>query len=82
MHLFIYVRIQCFLTPVSGSGIGMEKNSRSGINIPDHISQNLVENLGVRYLNSLLRIRIRDPRFGAFLTLDTHPGSATLGVYR
>ena len=57
MHLFIYVRIQCFLTPVSGSGIGMEKNSRSGINIPDHISESLVEKFG----GKILEFFVADP---------------------
>jgi hypothetical protein len=50
----------------------MGKKSRSisgsGKNIPDHISESLLETIfGLKYLNSLMWIRIRD-----------YPGSATL----
>jgi hypothetical protein len=40
-------------------------------NIPDNISESLETIFGSKYLNYLLRIRIRDPEI--FLTLD--PGS-------
>jgi hypothetical protein len=48
-----------FLT--HGSGSEMEK-SGSGMNIPDHFSESLETVFRVKqYLNSLMRIRIRDP---------------------
>jgi hypothetical protein len=57
------------------------------MNAPDHISESLETIFGLKYLNSLMRIRIRDP--GIFLTLDPgkiriwdkHFGSATLLVW-
>jgi hypothetical protein len=84
-----------FLTPGSGiRGSWMGKKSRSGSGIwnghPGSYFQELRNNfLGYKYLNSLMRIRIRDPRSGSFLTLEwirdgkirirnKHPGSATL----
>ncbi len=42
----------------------------SGINNPDHISESLETVFGLKYLNSLMRIR------------DKHPGSATLMLDR
>jgi hypothetical protein len=44
---------------------------RSGMNIPDHISESLEQVLGLKYLSSLMRMRIQiwDPKI--FLTLDT-----------
>jgi hypothetical protein len=43
----------------------------SGMNIADHISESLETIFGLKYLNSLMRMRIQDP--GIFLPLD--PGS-------
>jgi hypothetical protein len=49
---------------------GWVKKSKpgSGMNIPDHISKSLFQELrnnffGLKYLNSLMRIRIRDPEY-------------------
>jgi len=55
------------------------------MNIPDHISESLETIFWVKYLNSLIRIRIRnlfDPgsgmeKLGSWIQ-DKHPGSATL----
>ena len=46
-----------FLNP--GSGMGKKSRSGSGMNIPDHISENLETIFWVKntYLNSLMRIR-------------------------
>jgi hypothetical protein len=41
------------------------------MNIPDHITESLETIFGLKYLNSLMWMRIRDPEI--FLTLD--PGS-------
>ncbi len=47
---------------------------------PDHISESLKTIFGLKYLNSLMRLR--DPgwkKFGSGIQ-DQHPGSATLGA--
>jgi hypothetical protein len=51
----------------------MVKKSRSGsgMSIPDHISESLETFFWLKYLNSLMRMRIR----------DKHPGCATLHTY-
>jgi hypothetical protein len=75
--------------PGSGMGESQHPDLGSGINNPDHIFESLetilLLFLGLKYLNSLMRIRdpgsrIRDgkkldPRSGI---RDKHPGSATL----
>jgi hypothetical protein len=75
--------IRCLFDPWIRDPGGMGKKSRSGsgMNIPYNI-------FGLKYLNSLMRKRSRDP--GSFLSLDPgwkkfgfafrdkHPGSATL----
>jgi hypothetical protein len=51
-----------FLTP--GSGMGKKSRSGSEINIPDHIFESLETMVWeYKYLNSLMRIRIRDPKY-------------------
>jgi hypothetical protein len=70
----------------SGPGSRTEKKSRSGMNIPDHISESLVKKFwGKKFLNSLMRIRdpgYFDPGSGIEKfrsgTRDKHPRSATL----
>ena len=71
-----------FLTPGSGMGESLHPDPGSGVNNPDHIFQSLETIfqlfLGLKYLNSLMRIR--DPgwrQFGSGIR-DKHPGSATL----
>jgi hypothetical protein len=61
----------------------MSKKSGSGMNNPYHISDRLETIFGLKYLNSLMRIR--DPRWKIFGSgmekiwiRDTHLGSATL----
>ncbi len=45
-----------FFTP--GSGMGKKSGSGSGMNKPNHISESLeIIFLGLKYLNSLMRIR-------------------------
>jgi hypothetical protein len=67
------------------SGVG------SGMNIPDHIAEKLETIFWVKKnLNSLMRIRIRDPgsfdpgsrmeKFGSGIQYK-HPGSATLVIF-
>jgi hypothetical protein len=43
------------LTPESG--MGKKSGSGSGINNPDHISESLETIFGLKYFNSLMRIR-------------------------
>jgi hypothetical protein len=45
------LRIRCLFEP--GSGMGKKSISGSGMNIPDHNSENIEKNL-----NSLMRIRV------------------------
>jgi hypothetical protein len=65
----------------------MGKKSRSGFEIPDHISESLENFFGLKYLNSFMQIRIQnlvDPASGmekfGFGFRDKHPGFATLYV--
>ncbi len=60
-----------FLIPGSGMGktLGSGSGIGSGMNEPDHISESLETIFGLKYLNSLMRIR--DPGWKKF-------GSATL----
>jgi hypothetical protein len=54
--------------------------SGSGMNNPGHISESLETIFGLKYLNSLMRIR--DPgwkKFGSGIR-DKHPGFATLAT--
>ncbi len=54
--------IRCPFDPLDpGSGMGKKSRSESGIIILDHISESLETFSWVKFLNSLLRIRIRDP---------------------
>ncbi len=46
--------------------------SGSGMNIPDHISESLGTIFGLKYLNCVMRIRIRNQE--VFLTLDSGSG--------
>jgi hypothetical protein len=55
----------CLVDP--GSSIGKIQTG-SGMNIPDHITESLEPFFGLKYLNSLMWMRIRDPEI--FLTLD------------
>jgi hypothetical protein len=51
------------MSSVADPGSGMEKknsDSGSGLNIPDHFSESLLTVFGLNYLNSLMRIRIRN----------------------
>ncbi len=69
-----------FLT--SGFVLGYKSRSGSGILIrdehPEHISENLETIVWVKkYLNSLMRMRIRDPE--SFLTLDPGSGMEKFG---
>jgi hypothetical protein len=70
--------IRCLLGPLD-PGSGMEKNhdlnSGSRMNIPYHISENL-ELSGLKYLNSLMPIRIQDPD----RIQNKHHGSAKLDL--
>jgi uncharacterized protein (DUF736 family) len=53
--------------------MGKKQDPGSGMNIPDHISESLETIFWVKNkntLNSFMRIRIRDPEFGIFLTRD------------
>jgi hypothetical protein len=60
----------------------MGKKSRSGMNNPDHISESLETNLGLKYLNSLMQIRdtgseidkiwIRDPGWKKYIPDPQH----------
>jgi hypothetical protein len=47
-------------------GKKLRSRSRSGMNIPDHISESSETIFWSKYLNSLMRMRIRE----SFLTLD------------
>ncbi len=59
-----------------GSGMGKNSGSGSGMNNPDHVSEILKLFFGLKYLNSMMRIR--DPeKFGSGIR-DKHPGSVTL----
>ncbi len=60
-----------FLTP--GSGMGKKSGSGSGMYNPDHISECIETVLELKYLNSLMRIRVGK-------NSDPDPGSATLPV--
>jgi hypothetical protein len=60
-----------FLTP--GSGMGKKSGFGSGMYNPDHISECLETILGLKYLNSLMRIRVGKKS-------DPDSGSATLPV--
>jgi hypothetical protein len=40
-----------------GSGMGKKSGSGSGMNNPDHNSKSLEKNFGLKYSNSLMRIR-------------------------
>ncbi len=53
-----------FLTP--GSGMGKKSRSGSGMNIPDHISESLEQNFGLK----IRKFFDADPRSGIFLALD------------
>ena len=66
-----------FLTP--GSGMGKKSGSGSGMNNSDHISKSgRNQFFGLKYLNSLMRIRDRGwKKIGSWIE-DKHPGSATL----
>jgi|688.fasta_scaffold1380369_1 hypothetical protein len=64
-------------------GWAKKSGSGSGINNADHISESLETLVGLKYLNSLVRIRdqkISDLGSGMekFKIQDKHPGSATL----
>jgi hypothetical protein len=74
-----------FLTP--GSGMGRKSASGSGMNNPGsyvlELRNHFLGFLGLKYLNSLMRIRDRDrsdPGSGMEKSRirDKHPGSATL----
>ncbi len=52
-----------FLTSGSGIRKGKKSDLGSGINIPDHFSKSLETFLGLKYVNSLMRIRISDPEY-------------------
>jgi hypothetical protein len=60
--------IRCLFDPQDpGSGMGKKPKSGPKINIPYHISESLETIFGLKNLNSLMRIRIRDlfdPGFG------------------
>jgi hypothetical protein len=63
--------------------MGKKSGSGSGMNNPDNNSKSLETNFGLKYLNSLMRIRDgknSDPRSGMkkIRIQDKHPGSATL----
>ncbi len=65
--------------------MGKKSKSGSGMNIPDHIFDSLETIFSVKNLNSLFRMRIRDPEIfwpGSGMEKiwirDKHPGSATL----
>ncbi len=71
-----------------GSGMCKIPRSGSGMNILDHISESWETSFWLKYLNSLLRMRIQDPgiflardpeweKFGSVIR-DIHPGSSTL----
>jgi hypothetical protein len=64
----------------SGSGMSKKSGSGSGMNNPDHISLSLVTFFGLKYLNSLMRIR--DPGSGMeksrIRDREKHHGYATL----
>jgi hypothetical protein len=72
--------------------MGKNHDPGSGMNIPDNISESLETIFGLKYKNSLMRMRIRYP--GIFSTLDPgwkkvesginipDPHSATLSVIR
>jgi hypothetical protein len=88
-ELWIWIGIQVMPLRIGINqccGSGMVKKSGSGMNIQDHISESLGNNfLGSKYLNSLMRIRIRDlfdPGSGIqdeiIRIQDEHHGSATL----
>jgi hypothetical protein len=67
----------------SGSGIrnGQKLGSGSGMNNPNHISESLETVFGLKYLNSLMRIRdLGWKKFesGICEGKNSHPGSATL----
>jgi hypothetical protein len=51
------------------------------MNIPDHIFESLETNFWVKILkvNSMMRMRIRDPASGIFLTLDPGSGREKFG---
>jgi hypothetical protein len=53
-----------FLAPGSGIRDGKKIGSESGMNIPEHTSESYKQFFGLKYLNSLMRIRIRDPESG------------------
>jgi hypothetical protein len=72
--------------------MGKQSRSGSGMNILDNISKSLETIFGLKYLNSLMRFRIRDPeffqpcirdlgwkKFGSGIQ-DKHPGSAALDI--
>jgi hypothetical protein len=60
--------------------LGWVKNqeSGSGMNNLDHISESLEVIFGIKYFNSLMRVRIRDP--GILLTLDPGPGMEKIRI--
>jgi hypothetical protein len=62
--------------------MGKNPGSGSGMNIPDHISESLETFFGLKYFNSLMRMRmrIRDPGWKKFESgmREKHPGSVTL----
>jgi hypothetical protein len=60
--------------------MGKKSGSGSGMNNQDHNSESLETILlGLKYLNSLMRIREPEwKKFGSGIW-DKHPGSATLG---
>jgi hypothetical protein len=59
------------MDPGSVIGQNQDPDPGSGMNIPVHITESLETIFGLKYLNSLMWMRIRDQ--GIFLTLD--PGS-------
>jgi hypothetical protein len=59
------------------------------MNNPDHISESLEQILGLKYFNSLMRIRVQDGKnsdagsgMEKIRIRDKHPGSATLPYTR
>jgi hypothetical protein len=53
-----------FLIPISGIRKGKKSGSGSGMNNPDHISENLETIYGLKYGTSILKFFDGDPGFG------------------